>query len=219
MRSASLAATLGVLVACHAASTESQEPHHIRSAAARNAEPGKRGKSPMADRDYRLEVEFRDEKPGDGSPTLHFRQHFTNRSDADVYLPVQGGGVLFRSIGPADVFKTNTGKTHPSEYEGVRTPPAPEDLLRVPVGKTVTHEHWQWLDALSLNYDDKKDWVQYIFRKPGTVRVSGCFSTYNAQPIAYQSLLPEGATLWQGELCGPPVEFQVKAVSKQAASY
>ncbi len=219
MRAALLFATLIAFVACHATPTATQKPHHNDSAASRNAESGKQGKSPTTDLDYRLEVEFRDERPGDGSPTLHFRQHFTNRSDSDVYLPVQGGGVLFRSIGPEHLFKINTGKTHPSTYEGVRTPPMPADLLKVPAGKTAMHAHWQWLDALSLNYDDKEDWAQYIFRKPGTVRVSPCFSTYNAYPIAYQSLLPKGATLWQGELCGPPVDFRVKAVSKQAAGY
>ena len=172
--------------------------------------------SPVKGLTYSLKVEFRAEKPGDGAPTLHFLHRFQNHTTRAIHLSFQGDPLYFRSIAPRALFKIVVGRTHPSAYSGMPSPPGPEQVLVVPAGKSATYKTWRWLDALSLNYDDHKRWQQYIFKRTGKVQVRACYNTSAIYVDAHKRLLPPGATLWQGELCAPETSFEVKQLSRDA---
>lgn len=165
---------------------------------------------------YTLRVEYRAEKPGDGAPTLHLLHHFTNHTRQTIHLSFQGDPLVFRAIGPSALFKIVVGLTHPSAYAGMPSPPTPDQLLAVPAGKSATYKSWRWLDALALNYDDRKRWRQYVFKRTGKVRVRACYNTSAVVVEAHGRLLPAGATLWQGEVCAPETSFEVKRLSRDA---
>jgi hypothetical protein len=86
----------------------------------------------------------------------------------------------------------------------------------VPPGTAAVHNSWRWLDALSLNFDDRKDWEQWIFKRPGKVRVKACYNTSAIVVAAHKHLLPRGAALWLGEVCAPETSFTVKKLSRDA---
>jgi hypothetical protein len=186
------------------------------SACSQGARPRPHNPTTVKGLSYRLNVEFRREKPGDGAPTLHFHHRFHNHTKRDLYLSFQGDPLYFRSITPDSRFKVIVGKTHPSSYSGMPGPPGPDQIVKVPAGKSARHKTWRWVGALSLNYDDRKGWRQYIFKKTGKVRVKACYNTSAIYVEMHKQLLPAGAKLWQGEVCAPAAAFVVKQLSKDA---
>lgn len=168
---------------------------------------------------YRLQVAFHAERPGDGAPTLHFLHRFHNHTKKPIYLSFQGDPLYFRAIGPVSLFKINIGKTHPSAYAGMPGPPMAKQLLRVPAGQSASYKTWRWLDALPLNFDDRKGWRQYVFRRPGKVRVKACYNTSAIIVSMHRSLLPAGQRLWLGDVCAPETTFVVARLSKDAKHY
>lgn len=168
---------------------------------------------------YRLRAEFRREKPGDGAPTLRFHHQFHNHTKTDIYLSFQGDPLYFRSITPDSRFKIIVGRTHPSAYSGMPGPPEPDQIVKVPAGRSTKHTTWRWLEALSLNYDDRKGWRQYVFKRTGEVRVKACYNTSAIYVRMQTRLLPAEAKLWQGEVCAPVASFVVKQLSKDAKHF
>ncbi len=141
--------------------------------------------------------------------TVTYSYHFRNHGPQTLYLPYYGEVFTLRAVEPKKKFLIEKLTHHPRTRAGMLAAPKAENILQIPGGESKTLLVEETFGPLLL--EDKKG--QAYFYRPkekGIYRLKICYSTHRVSMDSLKSLIPEGASFWEGEICADSIELNVE---------
>lgn len=160
---------------------------------------------------FRVEAHFKDEKKGDGFPTIQYSYYFKNLGSRDIYISTYNSPFAIRSIEPRSLFEVKPIVPHPTRFSA----PEKKDFIFVKANSEAVFKNEAWVGEFVLDQGSAANATEslYSLKKPGKVRLKICYSPKAIDP----ALAPKDAPLWTEEVCDPNfVEIEIKALGTEA---